>query len=71
MLAPAGTPQDIVDKLNVAVRKALADPDTVQKFKLQDLEPGGTTPQELAAFIAAEQTKWATVAQKGNIRIKQ
>jgi tripartite-type tricarboxylate transporter receptor subunit TctC len=71
MLAPAGTPQAIVDKLNAEMKKALADPDTLQKFALQDLEPAGTSPQELAAFIEAEQKKWATVAQKGNIRIKQ
>lgn len=71
MLAPAGTPQPIVDKLNAEVQKALADPDTQKKFELQGLEPAGTTPKEFSAFVDAEQQKWAAVAQKSNIRIKQ
>ncbi len=71
MLAPAGTPQPIIDKLNAAVQKALADPDTQKKFALQGLEPAGTTPKEFSAFVEAEQKKWAAVAKKSNIRIKQ
>lgn len=71
MLAPAGTPQPIVEKLNAEIKKALADPDTQQKFALQGLEPAGSTQQEFTAFIEAEQQKWATVAKKGNIHITQ
>ena len=71
MLAPAGTPQLVVDKLNAEIKRALADPDTQQKSALQDLEPSASSPQEFASFINAEQTKWATVAKKSNIRIKE
>jgi len=70
MLAPAGTPQAIVDKLNAEVQKALADPDTQKKFSLQGLEPAGTSPKDFAAFIDAEQKKWAAVAKRDNIHIK-
>src|SRR5262245_16489649 len=70
MLAPAGTPAPIVDKLNAEIRKALADPAVTQKFVLQGLEPAVTTPQEFSAFMAAEQQRWAAVAKKANIRVQ-
>lgn len=71
LLAPAGTPQAIIDKLNTEMKKALADPEAQEKFALQGLEPAATTQQEFASFIAAEQKKWAAVAKKSNIRITQ
>lgn len=70
MLAPAGTPQPIIDKLNAEVQKALADPETQKKFAQMGLEPAGTTPKGLTDFIEAEQTKWGTVAKRDNIHIK-
>jgi tripartite-type tricarboxylate transporter receptor subunit TctC len=69
MLAPAGTPQAIVDKLNAEVQKALADTDTQKKFALQGLEPAGTSPKDLTAFVDAEQKKWGAVAKRDNIHI--
>jgi tripartite-type tricarboxylate transporter receptor subunit TctC len=70
MLAPAGTPQAIVDKLNAEVQKALSDPDTQTKFELQGLEPAGTSPKDFTVFIEEEQKKWAAVAKRDNIRVK-
>lgn len=69
MLAPAGTPQPIVEKLNAEVQKALTDPDTQKKFELQGLEPAGTSAKDFAAFIDAEQKKWDEVAKRDNIRV--
>ena len=69
MLAPAGTPQLIVEKLNAEVQKALTDPDTQKKFELQGLEPAGTSAKDFAAFIDAEQKKWGEVAKRDNIRV--
>ena len=69
MLAPAGTPQPIVEKLNAEVQKALTDPDTQKKFELQGLEPAGTSAKDFAAFIDAEQKKWGEVAKRDNIRV--
>jgi tripartite-type tricarboxylate transporter receptor subunit TctC len=69
MLAPAGTPQPIIEKLNAEVQKALADPDTQKKFELQGLEPAGTSAKDFAAFIDAEQKKWGEVAKRDNIRV--
>lgn len=71
MLAPQGTPQPVIDKLNAEIRKALADPETQEKFALQDLEPAATTQQAFATFIDTERKKWAAVAKKSNIHIAQ
>ena len=71
MLAPTGTPQPIIDKLNASVQKALNDPDTRRKFESQGLEPAGSGGKEFAAFIQAEQQKWADVAKKANIHIQE
>jgi len=69
ILAPGGTPDAIVTTLNAEVARALADPETREKFALQDLDPAPTTRAEFASFIAAEQAKWAEVARRSNIRI--
>ncbi len=70
MLAPAGTPPAVIEKLNAEVKKALSDPETQQKFAAQGLEPAPTSGAEFASFIAAEQNKWAAVAKKADIHIK-
>jgi len=70
LLAPASTPQPIVDTLNTAIKRALSDPDTQQKFSVQGLEPAATTSQEFASFVASEQQKWAAVAKRADIRIE-
>jgi tripartite-type tricarboxylate transporter receptor subunit TctC len=69
MLAPAHTPQPIIDRLNAEVQKVLADPETQKKFAIQGLIPAGTSPKDFEAFIKAEQQKWAAVAKRDNIRI--
>ena len=70
MLAPASTPQPIIEKLNAAVQRALNDPDTRRKFELQGLEPAGSTGKEFTSFIEAEQKKWADVAKKADIKVQ-
>jgi tripartite-type tricarboxylate transporter receptor subunit TctC len=60
-LAPAGTPQPIVDKLNKAMNEALKDPALLANFGKQGLDPLGGTPTEFAAFIKSENERWAQV----------
>lgn len=67
MLAPTGTPRDIVTKLHGAVIQVLKDPG-IRKLLINDgSEPVGTTPEEFAAFIKSETTKWATVVRDAGI----
>jgi len=66
--APAGTPREIVDRLNKAVGVALADP----KLKAKILDMGGVpmpmTPTEFGKFLAEETEKWGKVIRAGNIK---
>ncbi len=63
MFAPAGTPRDVVAKLNAELRRVYALPDVAEKLKSLGLEAWISSPEELAQFQAAEITKWAKVVK--------
>ncbi len=68
ILAPAGTPKDIVAKLNAEMNKALSAPDVRQKLAGAGIEPAGGTPQQFADFIQSEMVKWGGVAKAAGIQ---
>ncbi|NDZ13979.1 LacI family transcriptional regulator [Variovorax sp. WS11] len=68
LMAPAGTPAAIVDRLNAESARSLAKPAIREKFAAQGLEPGGGKPQDLATEIQAETVRWADVIKKQNIK---
>ena len=59
--APAGTAKPVIDRLAMAIAKALRAPAVRDKFINLGLEPTGTTPEELAAIMAADTTRWAPI----------
>ena len=61
--APAGTPRDIVNRLNAEMVKALAQPDVRERFTSQGVELVGNKPEEFAAFIQSEHAKWGKVVR--------
>jgi tripartite-type tricarboxylate transporter receptor subunit TctC len=62
ILAPAGTPQPIIDKLGAAVIKALEDPNVFKRLQEAGVDPTpGRGPKETAAFIKNELAKWAPI----------
>jgi tripartite-type tricarboxylate transporter receptor subunit TctC len=63
LLAPAGTPPAIVNRLQQESAKALSSPDIKEKLLAQGAVPSGNTPQEFAALIEAEIKKWAVVVK--------
>ena len=62
-LAPAGTPNDIIEKLGAESIKALKAPDTVERLAAGSAEPVASTPAETAKIIAAEMVKWGKTVQ--------
>lgn len=64
IVAPAGTPADLVAKLNNAFVTALADPGVVDKIRALGSVPMPMSPNEFQAFIASEATKWEKVVAK-------
>jgi len=70
LLAPAGTPQPVLDRLHAEVAKIMRMDDIKAKFADLGEESIGSTPQELATFLRAEMTKWAEVVKAANIKIE-
>jgi tripartite-type tricarboxylate transporter receptor subunit TctC len=69
LLAPAGTPQDIVNKLHDETVKTLAMPEVRKKFDELGLDPVGNTPAEFTAVIKKETPEWAKVIKDAGIKL--
>src|SRR5262245_42955111 len=69
LLAPAGTPKDIVDKLHAETVRTLAMPEVRRKFDELGLEPVGNTPAEFAALTKKEMGEWARVIKDAGIKL--
>ena len=65
----AGTPSDIVQKLNTDIVKILNDPQVKEQFAKIGAEPQPSTTQQYGAFIHAEIAKWADMVKQGQIKI--
>ncbi len=68
LMVPAGTPPEVIEKLNVTAARFLTLPDTRAKLAAQGMDAGGGTPQELATTIRAESARWGEVVRKQNIK---
>jgi tripartite-type tricarboxylate transporter receptor subunit TctC len=66
--APKGTPRPIVDTLNAQIRKALNTPDQVKFWEERGLTVIASTPEEAAAHLASEQSKWGRVIKERGIK---
>lgn len=67
MLAPAGTPQAIVERVNQEVNAILRDPDVRRRLADAGLQANGGTPADFGKFIAREAAKWAVVIRDAKI----
>lgn len=70
ILAPAGTPRDIVARLNAEIGKAIKAPDVRERMAAAGLDPLTSTPEEFADFIKTEIARWAKVIKDANIKIE-
>jgi tripartite-type tricarboxylate transporter receptor subunit TctC len=70
MLAPAGTPKEIVQLLNNHVAKALASPDLRQRLAAQGAVLEGSTPEALSALIRGDLDRWAKVVKQADIKME-
>ncbi|MBY0266823.1 MAG: tripartite tricarboxylate transporter substrate binding protein [Burkholderiales bacterium] len=68
LLAPAGTPRDIITRLHGATVKALQNPEVRQRLLNDGAEPVGSSPDEFAAYLRSETAKWAKVIQAAGIK---
>ena len=72
LFAPAGTPREIVEKINVEVATILADPQFREKFLApQMFEPMASTPEAFADYIGAQRRKWAELIRAQKLSIEK
>lgn len=67
LLAPAGTPKNIVTTLNAAVGKVLSDPNVIRRLDLEDMTRRPTTPEQCREYIKADAAKWAKIIKDANL----
>jgi tripartite-type tricarboxylate transporter receptor subunit TctC len=71
IVAPAGTPKEIVDRIAAEAKKALADPAMKDKLAEQGIVAIGNTPDEFRAFVAEDVARWAKVIKDAGIKAEQ
>jgi tripartite-type tricarboxylate transporter receptor subunit TctC len=67
LLAPAGTPREIVLRMQQEIAKVLAAPDVQEKLAASGAEPVGNSPEQFGAYVAAEVQKWDRVVKQAKI----
>ena len=70
VVAPAGTPRDVVAKLNAEIVRLIATPEMRENLGKQGAEVRTNTPDEFAAFIRDEKAKWAKVVKDANVKVE-
>ena len=68
LLAPKGTPPEIITKLNYALNEAMKNPEFIQKVNAGGGELVGGTPQDLTNQMNKEMPRWATIIDRLNIQ---
>jgi tripartite-type tricarboxylate transporter receptor subunit TctC len=68
LLAPAGTPKEVVASLNTEVVKVLRQPDIKERMASEGAVPVGNTPEQFAAYMRTEMQKWAKVVQQSGAK---
>lgn len=69
MLAPAGTPRAIIDRLNAEIRRILATPELQKQLAAQGTEVRAGPPEELGRFIQKEIPRWAKVVKQSGVKV--
>jgi tripartite-type tricarboxylate transporter receptor subunit TctC len=68
LVAPAGTPREVIQKLNSETLRILAMPDVRERFLAQGVEPAGGTPEQFGEHIRAQMAKWSKVVADAGVK---
>ena len=69
VIAPAGLPRPLIERLNAAVNEAIRSPLFTERFALIGDEPAGGTPEEFAATIRRDSARWGEVVKRSGAKI--
>jgi tripartite-type tricarboxylate transporter receptor subunit TctC len=70
LIAPAGTPREVVEKLNAAVQKVIAQPAIRAKFAEIGAATTGGTPEQFGAYIREDLAKWTRIVKEANVKVE-
>jgi tripartite-type tricarboxylate transporter receptor subunit TctC len=70
LLAPAGTPKPIIERLNAELRKLVSDEEVKKRIHLEGGDPLSSSAEEYAADVDKEETKWSTLIRKLNLKVE-
>jgi tripartite-type tricarboxylate transporter receptor subunit TctC len=70
VVAPKGTPKDIVQKLNLEIGRALEDSEFARQISTMGIDPLGSTPDEFAAFLRKEIPRWKQAVQDADVKVE-
>jgi tripartite-type tricarboxylate transporter receptor subunit TctC len=70
LIAPAGTPREVIDKLNAATQKVIAQAAVKEKFAGLGAETVGGTPEEFGAYIKEDFAKWTRIVKDANVKVE-
>jgi tripartite-type tricarboxylate transporter receptor subunit TctC len=70
VVAPKGTPNEIVQKLNLEIGRALKEPEFARQISTMGIDPLGSTPGEFAAFLRTEIPRWRQIVQDAEIKVE-
>lgn len=68
LVAPAGTPKDVIARLNAETVKALATPQIKERFAALGVDPAGSTPEQFAAEITSDLARWGEIVKRTGLR---
>jgi hypothetical protein len=69
LLAPAGTPRPVVDRLNAALRALVETEEVKQRIQAEGGAPSTSTPEDYAKDVDSEEAKWGTLVRKLNLKV--
>ena len=70
VVAPKGTPKDIVQKLNLEIGRALEDSEFARQISTMGIDPLGSTPDEFTAFLRKEIPRWKQAVQDADVKVE-
>jgi len=70
LLAPAGTPGPVVERISTEVARIVRDPAMAVRFEALGFEPVGSTPEEARAFLGSEIERWGAVIRAADVKVE-
>jgi tripartite-type tricarboxylate transporter receptor subunit TctC len=70
VVAPKGTPNEVVQKLNLEIGRALKEPEFARQISTMGIDPLGSTPGEFAAFLRTEIPRWRQIVQDAEVKVE-